>query len=235
MMARARKFTSLENALGYRFNDRKLLERALTHASVRSVTAGAKDNERLEFLGDRVLGLAVAEKLHTALPDQQEGELARYFNRLVRGETCAAVGREISIGDFLILSEAEATHGGRDKDTILADAVEAVLGAVFAEGGFEAGRNAVHRLWGDRFNLNLSSVIDAKSALQEWAQGAGRPLPEYVEISRVGPDHAPEFVTEVRIKGVDPGRGKGASKRVAEQAAAAAVLVREGVWSKDKL
>ena len=130
-MARARKYAALEAALGYKFKDRKLLERALTHASVRSTSSKRHDNERLEFLGDRVLGLAVAERLHELLPQHHEGELARYLNRLVRGATCAAVAREIGLGQFLILSDSEADSGGRDKDTILADAVEAVLGAVF--------------------------------------------------------------------------------------------------------
>ena len=232
-MARARKYAALETALGYQFKDRKLIERALTHASVRSVTANRHDNERLEFLGDRVLGLAVAEMLHGALPDHQEGELARYFNRLVRGATCAAVGRDVGIGEFLILSDSEANGGGRDKDTILADAVEAVLGAVFVEGGFDAGREAVKRLWGDRFNLSTRSFTDAKSALQEWAQGRGLPLPKYFEVSRDGPDHAPTFKTEVRIKGVEPALGTGASKRHAEQAAASTLLLREGVWEKE--
>jgi ribonuclease-3 len=232
-VARGRKYAALEAALGYQFKDRKLLERALTHASVRSVSTNRDDNERLEFLGDRVLGLAIAEMLFSALPDQQEGELARYFNRLVRGATCAAVGREVGIGEFLILSESEANAGGRDKSTILADAVEAVLGAVFLEGGFEAGREAVRRLWGERFQLGATAFVDAKSALQEWAQGLGLPLPKYVELSRDGPDHAPTFIAEVRIKNVDPAQGKGASKRHAEQAAATALLIREGVW-KDK-
>jgi len=232
-VARARKYAELESALGYKFKDRKLIERALTHASVRSIIADRHDNERLEFLGDRVLGLAIAEMLHAALPNHPEGELARYFNRLVRGATCAAVGREVGIGDHLILSESEAGAGGRDKDTILANAVEAILGAVFIEGGFEAGREAVRRLWGDRFNLGPQSYVDAKSALQEWAQGRGLPLPRYVEISRAGPDHAPEFVAEVRIKGLEPAQGDGPSKRHAEQAAATGLLVREGVWKKD--
>lgn len=232
-MARARKYAELESALGHKFKDRKLLERALTHASVRSVSAKRQDNERLEFLGDRVLGLAVAEMLHGALPDHQEGELARYFNRLVRGATCAAVGREVGIGEHLILSDSEANGGGRDKDTILADAVEAVLGAVFIDGGFEAGREAVRRLWGNRFQLKASSFIDAKSALQEWAQGRGLPLPKYVEVSRDGPDHAPQFIAEVRIKTLDPAQGMGASKRQAEQAAASTLLLREGVWDKE--
>lgn len=232
-MSKPRKFAELEIALGYRFKDKKLLERALTHASVRSNVATRLDNERLEFLGDRVLGLAVAEMLHRELPDHSEGELARYFNRLVRGATCAAVGREAGIGKFLILSDSEAESGGREKDTILANAVEALLGAVFIEGGFKAGREAVQRLWGDRFILKSSVIVDPKSALQEWAQGQGLPLPRYVEVSRDGPDHAPVFVAEARLKGHDPSSGEGTSKRQAEQAAAAELLRREGVWARE--
>ena len=232
-MARPRKYAELETALGYKFKDRKLLERALTHASVRSNAATRLDNERLEFLGDRVLGLAVAEMLHHALPDHSEGELARYFNRLVRGATCAAVGREAGIGKFLILSDSEADSGGREKDTILANAVEALLGAIFVEGGFDAGRDAVKRLWGERFDLSPSVIVDPKSALQEWAQGQGLPLPRYVEISREGPDHAPRFVAEARLKDHEPATGEGTSKRQAEQVAAAELLRREGVWARE--
>ena len=232
-MSRPRKYAELETALGYRFKDKKLLERALTHASVRSNAATRLDNERLEFLGDRVLGLAVAEMLHRELPDHSEGELARYFNRLVRGATCAAVGREAGIGKFLILSDSEAESGGREKDTILANAVEALLGAVFIEGGFKAGQQAVERLWGDRFHLKASVIVDPKSALQEWAQGQGLPLPRYAEISREGPDHAPVFIAEARLKGHDPAKGEGTSKRQAEQAAAAELLRREGVWARE--
>ncbi len=232
-MARPRKYAELETALGYKFKDRKLLERALTHASVRSNAATRLDNERLEFLGDRVLGLAVAEMLHHALPDHSEGELARYFNRLVRGATCAAVGREAGIGKFLILSDSEADTGGREKDTILANAVEALLGAIFVEGGFDAGRDAVKRLWGERFDLSPSVIVDPKSALQEWAQGQGLPLPRYAEISREGPDHAPRFVSEARLKDHEPATGEGTSKRQAEQAAAAELLRREGVWARE--
>ena len=232
-MARPRKYADLETALGYRFKDRKLLERALTHASVRSNSASRLDNERLEFLGDRVLGLAVAEMLHHSLPDHSEGELARYFNRLVRGAACAAVGREADIGKHLILSDSEAESGGRDKDTILANAVEALLGAVFVEGGFDAGRDAVKRLWGERFDLSPSVIVDPKSALQEWAQGQGLPLPRYAEVSREGPDHAPRFIAEARLKGHEPATGEGTSKRQAEQAAAAELLRREGVWAKE--
>ena len=232
-MARPRKYAELETALGYKFKDRKLLERALTHASVRSNAATRLDNERLEFLGDRVLGLAVAEMLHHALPDHSEGELARYFNRLVRGATCAAVGREAGIGKFLILSDSEADSGGREKDTILANAVEALLGAIFVECGLDAGREAVKRLWRERYHHSPSVIVDPKYAQQERAKGQGLPLPRYAEISREGPDHAPRFVSEARLKDHEPATGEGTSKRQAEQAAAAELLRREGVWARE--
>ena len=228
-MRRARKFGDLEKRLGHTFEGRELLARALTHASVRSAKPGRADNERLEFLGDRVLGLAVAELLSETFPKASEGDLARRFNRLVRGEACAVVARRLELGQHLILSDSEEGSGGRTKDTILADAVEALLGAVFLEAGYEAARVVVRALWAPLLDGLPQVAADAKSALQEWAQGGGRDLPRYVEIARSGPDHAPRFVSEVRIKGVKPARGEGASKRQAEQAAATALLVREGV------
>ena len=225
---RKRKFSELEKALGYKFKDQELLARALTHASTRA--GGTRnDNERLEFLGDRVLGLAIAELLLEAYPAAAEGELARRFNRLVKGETCAAVARGLELGRHLILSESEASSGGRDKETILADAMEALLGAVFEEAGFDKSRNVVKSLWQDRIEVLPHVAADPKSALQEWAQGHGLELPRYVEVARTGPDHAPHFVSEVRIAGRKPARGEGASKRAAEQAAASALLSREGV------
>ncbi len=227
---RPRKYKDLEKAIGFRFKNQQLLELALTHASVRSGKAELKDNERLEFIGDRVLGLAIAEFLHSTYPDANEGELARRYNRLVRGETCASVGREISIGDHLILSQSEADSGGRKKDTILANAIEALLAAVFLEAGYVKAKTVVLNLWRHHCEDLPQVAVDAKSALQEWAQGQRLALPEYVEISRTGPDHAPHFTTEVRITGKKPGRGEGSSKRAAEQAAATAVLQQEGVW-----
>lgn len=227
-MMRARKFKTLETALGYRFKSTALIERALTHASVRGGKTQRDDNERLEFVGDRVLGLAIAEALSEAFPLATEGELARRYNRLVRGETCAQVARELGLGSSLILSDSEAESGGRDKDTILADAIEAVLGAVFLEAGFDKSRAVVRKLWQSHFDLLPQVAADSKSALQEWAQGQGLALPEYVEIARKGPDHAPRFTSEVRIVGKQPARGEGASKRAAEQAAATALLMREG-------
>jgi len=187
------------------------------------------DNERLEFIGDRVLGLAVAEMLHEAYPLANEGELARRYNRLVRGAACSVVARRLGLGSFLILSESEDESGGREKETILADAVEALLGAVFIEAGFNIARTVVRKLWGAQIEELPHAIADPKSALQEWAQGRGLELPEYVAISRTGPDHAPHFITEVHIVGRKPARGEGASKRQAEQAAASALLAREGV------
>jgi ribonuclease III len=231
-VAAARKFKELEARLGYRFRSRDLLKKALTHASVRQAPGKRRDNERLEFLGDRVLGLAIAELLWEVYPAADEGELARLYNRLVRGRTCAAVARELDLGPFLVLSEAEAESGGRDKETILADACEAVLGAIFIEAGYEVARDAVRAQWTSRLGVSPTEAADAKSLLQEWVQGQGLDLPAYVEIDRQGPDHAPRFTAEVRIKGRKPARGEGASKRAAEQAAATALLAREGVWTR---
>lgn len=228
-MFRARKYKDLEKTLGYRFKSQELLERALTHASVRGGRTVKSDNERLEFVGDRVLGLAMVELLYSAFPKAKEGELARRFNKLVKGPTCAAVGRELGIGPHLILSDSEAGSGGRNKETILADAIEAILGAVFLEAGFEKAKAVVYKLWAPHQEATPKVSADAKSALQEWAQGQGLALPQYVEIERQGPDHAPRFVSEVRIKGKPPARGEGNSKRAAEQAAAITLLEREGV------
>ncbi len=231
-MFKARKYKVLEKRLGYRFKDEALLARALTHASLRGSKKVREDNERLEFVGDRVLGLAIVELLEETYPTATEGELARHLNRLVRGETCAAVGRNLGLGDFLMLSESEAGSGGRLKATILADAVEAVLGAIFLEAGYNKARDVVRRLWENEEVSFGQAAADPKSALQEWAQGQGLALPSYIEVERTGPDHAPSFTSEVRIKGKAPARGQGASKRAAEQAAASAMLEREGVMEK---
>ena len=227
-LQRKRKFAELEKALGYKFKSQDLLVRALTHASTRS-NGSRNDNERLEFLGDRVLGLAIAERLLETYPHADEGDLAKRYNRLVKGETCAEVGRSIELGQHLVLSDSEAGSGGRAKETILADAVEALLGAVFDEAGFDKARAVVLKLWHDRLSSLPAVAADPKSALQEWAQGQGLELPRYTEVARSGPDHAPRFVSEVRITGRKPARGEGSSKRAAEQAAATAMLTREGM------
>lgn len=236
MARKSAHLTALESSIGYTFKSRELVERALTHASVRGGSAAQQraDNERLEFVGDRVLGLAMAEALSQSYPDAREGELAARFNRMVRGQTCAAVARAIHLGRNLILSESEADSGGRDKETILADAVEALLGAVFLEAGYDTAREVVMRLWAQHMDQSPKASRDAKSELQEWAQGQGLALPEYVELSRSGPDHAPRFIAEVRIKGREAALGEGSSKRAAEQAAATLMLKREGVWSQSR-
>jgi ribonuclease-3 len=234
----ARTPRTFEAALGYRFKDRHQLDRALTHASVRSnakpARAGAEpiDNERLEFLGDRVLGLAVAELLTERFPTANEGDLAKRFNTLVRGETCAHVARSWNLGPQLNLSESEAESGGRDKDNILADACEAILAAVFLEAGFDTARKLVRKHWTPLIDALPAEASDPKSTLQEWAQGRGLPTPSYAEISREGPDHAPRFTAEVRIDAKRIALGSGTSKRAAEQDAATALLVKAGVWKR---
>jgi ribonuclease III len=234
----AAKSYAFEAVLGYKFKDRALLERALTHSSVRAGKRAVKgveaDNERLEFLGDRVLGLAAADLLTEALSAANEGDLARRFNCLVRGETCALVARGWGLGSALRLSESEAESGGRGKETILADACEAILAAVFLEAGFEVARRIVRAHWGPLLEQLPAEPADAKSTLQEWAQAQGQAVPVYREVKREGPDHAPIFTTEVRIDSKRSATGSGANKRSAEQEAALALLVRAGVWRRDK-
>ena len=216
--------------LGFAFKDRALVELALTHASARPSLKPNEDNERLEFLGDRVLGLAIAELLTQTFPEASEGELARRYNQLVRAETCAEIAKEWELGQLILMSGGEAESGGRGKKTILANACEAVLGAIFIEGGYQAARDVVFRFWASELASLDLALPDAKSILQEWAQGRRLSLPRYVEIAREGPDHKPRFTAEVQIDGVAPERGHGANKRAAEQAAALAMLLREGVW-----
>jgi ribonuclease-3 len=222
--------TQLFERLGYDFKNRSLIELALTHASARPSLKPNEDNERLEFLGDRILGLAIAELLTASFPDASEGELARRFNQLVRAETCAEVAQDWELGKLILMSGGEADSGGRGKKTILANACEAALGAIFIDGGYAAARDIVHRFWAAELSGYGLATPDAKSVLQEWAQGRRLPLPRYIEIAREGPDHAPHFTAEVQIDGVAPERGHGANKRAAEQAAALAMLLREGVW-----
>ena len=229
-MLKARALKDLYARLGRDFSDPALLKVALTHASARAGARPQEDNERLEFLGDRVLGLAVAELLADSFPKAREGELARWFNHLVRAETCAEIAQEWELGAFILMSGGEAGSGGRSKKTILANACEAVLGAIFADGGYDSARAVVHRFWQPQLDMLELAAPDAKSLLQEWAQGRRLPLPRYLEVAREGPDHAPRFTAEVQIDGVAPERGTGANKRAAEQAAALAMLVREGVW-----
>jgi ribonuclease-3 len=223
----------LQDLIGYRFRNRTLLHEALTHSSVARGQKGFANYERLEFLGDRILGLAIAEHLYHAFPEAAEGDLARRFNRLVQKESCALVAEELGLGTFLRMGDAESLAGGRRKATILADACEALLGAVYLDGGWEPVKAIIEAHWGPRVSEIVAVPVDAKTALQEWVQSQGnKKLPRYVKVDSSGPDHAPAFVYEVRVEGLEAALGKGPSRRAAEQAAAMEMLVREGVWSK---
>lgn len=210
--------------IGHQFREPDLLMRAVTHASISSVTR--PDNQRLEFLGDRVLGLAMAEALLRADPQASEGQLAPRYNALVRKETCADVAREIGLGDVLKLGRSEMMSGGRRKDALLGDALEAVIAAVYMDAGFEAAQAVVLGLWRDRIAAVEADSRDAKTALQEWAQARGLPPPVYVEQGRTGPDHQPVFTVEVRLENGAVERAAAGTKRQAEQAAAKALLAR---------
>ena len=210
--------------LGHDFARPELLVRALTHASISSATR--PDNQRLEFLGDRVLGLVMAEALIAADQGASEGQLAPRFNALVRKETCADVARAIDLGEVLKLGRSEMLSGGRRKEALLGDAMEAVIAAVYEDAGFDVARDMVLRLWGDRIRTVETDARDAKTSLQEWAQARKQPPPTYVEVSRDGPDHAPVFTVEVSLASGESERASAQSKRGAEQAAAKLLLGR---------
>jgi len=210
--------------LGHSFAQPALLLRALTHASI--ATPARPDNQRLEFLGDRVLGLVLAETLLAADTAATEGQLAPRFNALVRKETCADVARQIGLGEVLKLGRSEMMTGGRRKEALLGDAMEAVIAAVYQDAGFGAARALVLRLWGARVDLVADDARDAKTSLQEWAQARGLPPPDYVEVARQGPDHAPLFTIEARLATGQAEVAQAGAKRAAEQAAAKALLER---------
>ena len=213
---------AVSRRIGHDFSDPDLLVTALTHPSMSGT--GRIDNQRLEFLGDRVLGLIMAEALLNADEGASEGVLAPRYNALVRRETCADVARQIDLGSVLRLGRSEAMTGGRRKQALLADAMEALIAAVYLDGGFDAAQAMVHRLWADRVAAVEEDARDAKTALQEWLQARGEPPPAYVELERTGPDHAPIFTIEVRAESGGSASAKATSKRAAEQQAAGLLL-----------
>jgi ribonuclease III len=219
----------LEQKTGYAFADKMLLDGALTHISALSGKNRVGSYQRLEFLGDHVLGLVVSDLLFRGFPNADEGELSRRLADLVRKETCAEVARSIDLGAAIKLGVSEANAGGRQRVAILADVCEALIGAVFLDGGYQSAVAVVEQLWGERLRTPASPVRDPKTALQEWAQARGLPTPSYREIGRTGPHHDPEFRVAVLLPELLPAEGLGRSKRAAEQAAAAALLSREGV------
>jgi ribonuclease-3 len=209
------------------FGDASLATRALTHVSAPATAQErGQSYQRLEFLGDRVLGVAVAEMLYRAFPQATEGELSMRLAKLVRRETCALIAEEWDVGPHLVMGQGEARAGGRKKTAILSDICESLIGAVFLDGGFEAARDLVQRSWSERMNADLEPERDAKTAVQEWAQARALASPRYVEFERSGPAHAPRFVMQVLLEGFEPERGEATSKRAAEQAAARAFLER---------
>ena len=227
---RRRGTAEFEARIGYRFKDPALLEQALTHISA---LAGARNRggsyQRLEFLGDHVLGLIVSDMLFRTFPRADEGEMSRRLADLVRKEACADVARGIDLGTAIRLGASENNAGGRNRTAILADVCEALIGAVFVDGGYPAASALIGRLWEERMRTPARPLRDAKTVLQEWAQARGLPTPSYREVERKGPDHDPEFRVTVELPGRAPAEGLGRSKRAAEQAAAGAMLTREGV------
>ena len=227
---RKRAATALEDRIGYRFTDAEMLESALTHISaLKGGRNRASSYQRLEFLGDHVLGLVISDMLFRAFPRADEGELSRRLADLVRKETCADIARAINLGAAIRLGSSEANAGGRTRPAILADVCEALIGAVYLDGGFVAAEALVGRLWEARMRTTAQPLRDPKTVLQEWAQARGLPTPAYREVARSGPDHDPVFRVTVQLPKLAPAEGSGRSKRGAEQAAAAAMMTREGV------
>jgi ribonuclease-3 len=219
---RTQALADLEDRLGHRFSDLSLLSQAVTHSSMSSPTRS--DNQRLEFLGDRVLGLVMAEALTLADTSASEGQLAPRFNALVRKETCADVARQVDLGAALRLGRSEMLSGGRRKMALLGDGMEAVIAAVYKDAGFEAARTMILRLWGDRIDRVEDDARDAKTTLQEWAQARGLALPTYTQLERSGPDHAPQFTIQVALSTGNTATATAGNKRQAEHAAATVLL-----------
>lgn len=213
---------AFQGRIGYEFKDPELLIRALTHGSFSSATR--PDNQRLEFLGDRVLGLVMSEKLLRDDPNAPEGTLAPRYNALVRKETCADVARQVDVGAVLKLGRSEMKTGGRRKLALLGDAMEAVIAAVYLDAGLEPARNMIVTLWGDRIDKVEDDARDPKTSLQEWAQARKMPPPKYIETNREGPDHAPMFTIKAELSNGRSATAEANSKRAAEQAAARTLL-----------
>jgi ribonuclease III len=225
--------TVLENRIGHRFADVALLTSALTHiSSLKGQRNRASSYQRMEFLGDHVLGLVISDMLYRSFPKADEGELSRRLADLVRKETCAEIALSIELGAAIKLGSSEANAGARKRPAILADVCEALIGAVFLDGGYPAAEGLVERLWHERMQATAQPLRDPKTILQEWAQARGLPTPAYKEVARSGPDHSPVFRVAVQLPHFAPAEGSGRSKRGAEQAAAAAMLSREGVKTK---
>jgi ribonuclease-3 len=220
------KLDGLQRNLGIRFADMALLKRAFTHRSTgQTLPDGAIfSNQRLEFLGDAVLGLVISEMLYHHFPQEAEGDLSKREVALVNGVTLAEIARELKLGDYLVLAQSEEDHGGRDNPSNLEDACEALVGAIYLDQGLEAARTFIDKYWGKRALQMSAPPKDPKTALQEWAQARSLPLPEYILLSETGPAHAPQFTMEVRVQGQVPQQSSAHSKKIAEREAAEKLL-----------
>lgn len=217
-----------ESITGHRFDNKALLDEALTHPSVEIAERGRAryGYQRLEFLGDRVLGLIIADMVEEAFPEEPEGALAKRHTALVRAEALAEIARRKGMGPHIRMSLGEEAGGGRDNQAILCDICEAVIGALYRDGGLNAARDFIEPNWRPMLDRVDGPPQDAKSALQEWAQGRGFPLPEYRVVDRTGPAHQPEFIIEVTVESDPPlkAQGTAGSKRSAEKVAATRLL-----------
>ncbi|WP_421786446.1 ribonuclease III [Hyphobacterium sp.] len=216
----------VEALIGYRFADRDLLKRALTHASFGDGDRGVRNNERLEFVGDRVLGLLASERLYRRFKSAKEGQLAPMYNSLVDKPACERVARAFELGPALLMSPSEENVGGREKQSILANATEALMAAVYVDGGLEAARAVFERGWREAVAELGVKPRNPKSDLQEYAARKGYGVPRYDLVERAGPDHQPKFVMRVELGTFKPCEGEGGSKQEAQREAATAMLQR---------
>lgn len=227
---------ALKDVLGHGFADKAVLQRALTHASFSGGQSDAtKTYQRLEFLGDRVLALVIADALSDRFPVADEGELARRLNHLVRAETCAAVAKQIGLDRYVRTDDLDVTKPTRAARAVLADVCEAVIAALYTDGGMEPAKRFILTHWQSFMDEEDAGRRDPKTALQEWAHTRQKPTPTYRETGRDGPDHAPVFEITLEVEGYKPVIAKGTSKRDAQQLAAKTMLVREGAWQDDDL
>ncbi len=228
------RFAILEKRLGYTFSDHSNLERALTHSSVRQKSNDKFHYERLEFLGDRVLGLCVAVLLHHDFPQADEGELSLRLNALVRGITLAEIADELELHEFIRTGDDLMEITSKRMQSVRADVLEAVIASIYLDGGLEASEKFIKQFWNERIYDTKGARRDSKTALQEWAHANQLGTPRYHEKSRTGPDHDPEFTVAVNVPDKKAAIGIGRSKRIAEQSAARELLVREGVWKEEQ-
>lgn len=220
----SQSLSELEKRIGYKLTDQDLLKTAMTHSSVSLASDHEFNYERLEFLGDRVLGLIIADILYHRYPMENEGDLAKRHAALVQGKTLAGIAQKLQLSEVMILSDSERAVGGAENEHTLADGMEALLGAIYIDGGLEECKRLIQELWDDIIDVMVEPPQDPKTALQEWVQARGLPLPIYEIIEREGPDHAPLFTISVSVEGFEEVVSKASSRRAAEKKAAAALL-----------